>query len=381
MYTGIKFTNNASTQTVKSVSSVDTTITVAENEAAIFPRLESGDYFLLTLMDINGQHEIVKCTSRTDSVFTVVRAQEGTTAKTFPVGTLLELRLTAESIVKVADDASTVKPHANSDVTSVGAATALIYGHVKISDNFESGEQALNSTICSPYAFQQAIARLQGLKQETLITTSTTWTVPETGTYKITCVGGGGRGGNGSWGGWGHQPDCNAGGFFYSGGGGGGGGSGQVVTVEKQLVKGEVINLVVGSSGGSTNAGSYAVALAGTAGSNATDATCVRGSCTNASCYDWSIGHAGYGGAAGYSYGTLATAGANGGASNTSYATVLGGVGGHGGVSVEGTFGTGGKGGNGGSTSETPNGFVYAAPELGITGTQGCIKIQNVIGK
>ena len=124
MYTGIKFTNNASTQLSKSISASDTVLTVGDNVASIFPKLEPGDYFILTLADTKKQREVVKCTSRTDSTFTVERAQEGTVARPFAVGTLLELRLTAESIVKVTDDASTVKPHASFDVTAVGAATA-----------------------------------------------------------------------------------------------------------------------------------------------------------------------------------------------------------------------------------------------------------------
>ena len=371
MYTGIKFTNNASTQISKPLSALDTTITVSNNTAAVFPKLLDGDYCILTLVDANGQYEVVKCTSRTDSEFTVTRAQEGTVAKAFPVGSLLELRLTSGSIIKVADDASVVKVHANSNVSDVGAATAQVYGHVKVSDDFESGEQALDSTVCSPYAIQQAVTRLQGLKQELIFTTSTTWTVPETGTYKVTCVGGGGTGGTGG-SSYVHvnNDDC---GYGYtgivcwslsSGGGGGGGGAGQIIVKTLTLTKGTAITIVVGAAGGATTFGSYVTALAGYRGSNGGSPT---------------------GGAGGYSYGSTAVTGSSGvfrQGLTVGIDNVYGGAGGTGGVSLDGTYGNGGKGGTGAVVYfHDATTYTSTSGSLGAPGVQGCVKIQNVIGE
>ena len=376
MYTGIKFTNNASTQTVKSVSSVDTTITVAENEAAIFPRLESGDYFLLTLMDIHGQHEIVKCTSRTDSVFTVVRAQENTTAHSFPIGSLVELRLTADSITRVAEDASTTKVHATIDVQSVGAASGLVFGHVRLADSIANEEQALSSTACTPKALADVVARLTNAATTTLLTTSGTWVAPESATYTITTVGGGGPGGSGGSGSGG--PGGIAG--VSGGGSGGGGGAGQVITTHVRIEKGTAVPYTIGGSGGKTTFGAYTSALGGGAGGNGGagwyDYTQVQGS----DGYEEHFAtHGGSAGVAGMSYGSLATAGAVGGTVHNSWDWAYGArTVGIGGVSMEGTFGNGGNGGIGGDGCiqylNAQN--VWGTPgAAGSAGTQGCIKI------
>ena len=376
MYTGIKFTNNASTQTVKSVSSVDTTITVAENEAAIFPRLESGDYFLLTLMDINGQHEIVKCTSRTDSVFTVVRAQENTTAHSFPIGSLVELRLTADSITRVAEDASTTKVHAALDAQSVGAASGLVFGHVRLADSIANEEQALSSTACTPKALADVVARLTNAATTTLLTTSGTWVAPESATYTITTVGGGGPGGAGGSGSGG--PGGIAG--VSGGGSGGGGGAGQVITTHVRIEKGTAVPYIIGGSGGNTTFGAYASSLGGGAGGNGGagwyEDTWVQGS----DGYEEHFAtHGGSAGVAGVSYGSLATAGAVGGTVYNSWDWAYGArTVGIGGVSMEGTFGNGGNGGIGGDGCiqylNAQN--VWGTPgAAGSAGTQGCIKI------
>ena len=376
MYTGIKFTNNASTQTVKSVSSVDTTITVAENEAAIFPRLESGDYFLLTLMDINGQHEIVKCTSRTDSVFTVVRAQENTTAHSFPIGSLVELRLTADSITRVAEDASTTKVHAAIDAQSVGAASGLVFGHVRLADSIANEEQALSSTACTPKALADVVARLTNAATTTLLTTSGTWVAPESATYTITTVGGGGPGGAGGSGSGG--PGGIAG--VSGGGSGGGGGAGQVITTHVYIEKGTVVPYTIGGSGGKTTFGAYTSALGGGAGGKGGagwyEYTQVQGS----DGYEEHFAtHGGSAGVAGVSYGSLATAGAVGGTVYNSWDWAYGArTVGIGGVSMEGTFGNGGNGGIGGDGCiqylNAQN--VWGTPgAAGSAGTQGCIKI------
>lgn len=376
MYTGIKFTNNASTQTVKSVSSVDTTITVAENEAAIFPRLESGDYFLLTLMDINGQHEIVKCTSRTDSVFTVVRAQENTTARSFPIGSLVELRLTADSITRVAEDASTTKVHAAIDAQSVGAASGLVFGHVRLADSIANEEQALSSTACTPKALADVVARLINAATTTLLTTSGTWVAPESATYTITTVGGGGPGGSGGSGSGG--PGGIAG--VSGGGSGGGGGAGQVITTHVRIEKGTAVPYTIGGSGGKTTFGEYTSALGGGAGGNGGagwyEYTWVQGS----DGYEEHFAtHGGSAGVAGVSYGSLAIAGAVGGTVYNSWDWAYGArTVGIGGVSMEGTFGNGGNGGIGGDGCiqylNAQN--VWGTPgAAGSAGTQGCIKI------
>ena len=102
MLSRIEFANNASTRIAKDLQTSGNTVTVASGETAYFPELPHSDsYFMLTLVDDNGNFEIVKCTAKSDTTFTVERAQEGTIAKFFKQGTTIENRLTAGSITQV----------------------------------------------------------------------------------------------------------------------------------------------------------------------------------------------------------------------------------------------------------------------------------------
>ena len=383
MYTVIKFTNNASTQLFKSIASDSTELEVNDNYAAVFPKLENaGDYFMLTLQDMHGNREIVKCTSRTDSVLTVERAQEGTTAKSFPVGALLELRLTADSIAKVSEDASVVKYHASTTAADVGKADAIKYGHIKLSDNFESGDQAITGTACSPYGFQQAVTRLLHASSTELISESTTWVAPEDATYTIVVVGGGGDGGTGG----NASEGTIASDMWYgefvigSGGGAGGGGAGQVITQTLRLNKGDSIPITIGGPSGASKFGTYITALGGINGSNGGSSSGCGCNCGNNR--DWYFSGPGVGGAGGLSYGSAATAGSNGTSAGYSYNTCYGGAGGRGGVSVDGIYGNGGNGGAGQSISNPQAGCstTYFGSTAGSAGTQGCVKITVKLG-
>ena len=392
MYTGIKFTNNASTQLSKSISASDTVLTVGDNVASIFPKLEPGDYFILTLADTNKQREVVKCTSRTDSTFTVERAQEGTVARPFAVGSLLELRLTADSITRVAEDASTVKPHASTVAAAYGQASSTVYGHVKLSDDFASGKQAFDAVACTPHGLQQAVNRLLNVSTVELITASKTWVAAEDATYTITAVGGGGPGGTG-----GNASEGtivsyeNQSGYEYpvkvgetvigSGGGAGGGGAGQVITQTLRLNKGDAVAVTIGGASGTTTFGTYVTALGGSRGNNGGSSSGCGCNCGNSN--DWYFSGPGGGGAGGYSYGTVATSGSSGSSGNYSYRTCYGGVGGKGAVSLEGTFGNGGNGGQGQSITNPQAGCStqYFGSTSGTNGMQGCVKITVKLGE
>jgi hypothetical protein len=92
----ILFTNNASTNLASSISSGATSLTVTTGTGTLFPNPGASDYFLITLIGISGSPiEIVKCTARSGDTFTIVRAQEGTTASAFTGGDQVQLRITA----------------------------------------------------------------------------------------------------------------------------------------------------------------------------------------------------------------------------------------------------------------------------------------------
>jgi hypothetical protein len=89
--------NNAKSTVASMVSPSDVTVQVASGEGALFPSPSGGDYFRVTLTQAGTESswEILTCTSRSGDVLTVERAQEGTVAATWSVGSKVELRLTA----------------------------------------------------------------------------------------------------------------------------------------------------------------------------------------------------------------------------------------------------------------------------------------------
>lgn len=89
---GLKIANNARGQLSAGIDSDDTEISLKSGEGANFPALSAGDYFYCTLQKANGDNEIVKATARTGDVVTIVRAQDGTTAKSFITDDIVSLR-------------------------------------------------------------------------------------------------------------------------------------------------------------------------------------------------------------------------------------------------------------------------------------------------
>jgi hypothetical protein len=93
------FANNAWSFLNGGINDTTTSIALSTGQGARFPSPTGGDYFLLTLIGLTDGNEatweIVKVTTRTGDVLTVVRAQESTTAVSWLSGTRVELRMTA----------------------------------------------------------------------------------------------------------------------------------------------------------------------------------------------------------------------------------------------------------------------------------------------
>lgn len=95
----ILFANNAYGTLSGSISDAATSIALATGNGARFPNPTGGDYFLATLIGIDGNGnesswEVVKVTARSSDTLTVTRAQEGTAAAVWAGGTRIELRAT-----------------------------------------------------------------------------------------------------------------------------------------------------------------------------------------------------------------------------------------------------------------------------------------------
>lgn len=141
-----RFSNNSSTTLAASLASGALSLTVSAGTGALFPSLSGGEVFNAVLMDSSNNLEIVQVTARTADTFTIVRAQEGTTARSFSSGDRVELRMTAAALANFVqlDGAQTITgaktfsnmptfsagqlPVANGG-TGVATLTGLAYGN------------------------------------------------------------------------------------------------------------------------------------------------------------------------------------------------------------------------------------------------------------
>lgn len=94
--------NNVSGVLASGIGATTTTMTLVD--ASKFPAPSSNDFYLLTLVALNAnghenKWEVVKVTSKASNTLTVVRAQEGTSGQIWEVGTVVQMRLTAGSVV------------------------------------------------------------------------------------------------------------------------------------------------------------------------------------------------------------------------------------------------------------------------------------------
>lgn len=95
------FANNARSVLAAPIDPSDTSITLATGGGARFPSPSGGDFFLISLTQPTGVEtswETVRCTVRSGDTMTVVRAQEVSTAQSWPAGTLVEMRTTAGTL-------------------------------------------------------------------------------------------------------------------------------------------------------------------------------------------------------------------------------------------------------------------------------------------
>ena len=101
----VLFTNNAVATISGYIGVADTTITIDQTAADKFPTATSGkSWFWATLVDSDGNLEIIKVTNRSYGSLSVLRAQGGTTALAFEAGSRLELRVTAQLLGDLAQE-------------------------------------------------------------------------------------------------------------------------------------------------------------------------------------------------------------------------------------------------------------------------------------
>ena len=106
---GQKFTNVARATLASGISDTATEITITTGAGTLFPVANTGlepvspdaDWFKIVFQDVTGQFEIAYVrthASDADVMTNILRGQEGTTAQSWGVGTIVGLRLTAADI-------------------------------------------------------------------------------------------------------------------------------------------------------------------------------------------------------------------------------------------------------------------------------------------
>jgi hypothetical protein len=98
--------NNVSSTLATDLSATAGSMRVKSGTGTRFPTLPAGRYFYATIIATDGRWEIVKATARSVDLITIIRAQESTQAAAFPMGSRVELRITAQSVLDAIDDVS-----------------------------------------------------------------------------------------------------------------------------------------------------------------------------------------------------------------------------------------------------------------------------------
>jgi hypothetical protein len=121
----VKFTNNASTTVGTGINTSATSLTVAS--ASSFPSLSGADdYCYLTIQQSTGTvREVVKATALSGNTFTIVRAQDNTSAGTWSAGDIVELRMTAALLTDVIDAATVEGVKTNFQYTPTSGQTVF----------------------------------------------------------------------------------------------------------------------------------------------------------------------------------------------------------------------------------------------------------------
>jgi hypothetical protein len=130
----IKFTNNATSTLASGINDSVTSMSVAGGQGGLFPTLSGADVFYVTLSNTSGANEIVKVTVRSTDTFTIVRAQDSTSALSWNTGDKVELRATAAGLAAMAQTANNLSDLANASTARTNLGLVAIAASGSASD-------------------------------------------------------------------------------------------------------------------------------------------------------------------------------------------------------------------------------------------------------
>lgn len=88
------YANNAKSTLSSGIDNVATSIVLQTGDGSLFPSPAADERFAITLTDSSGNREICYCTARSGDTLTIVRGQEGTSARSWASGDGVGLRVT-----------------------------------------------------------------------------------------------------------------------------------------------------------------------------------------------------------------------------------------------------------------------------------------------
>lgn len=167
----VVFENNSNGTLLAAIDDTQTTITLAGGQGANFPDPAVDEIFYISLHNYTAQLiEICRVTDRVVDVFTVVRGQDGTTAKAWAVAdTAIQLRLTKETLDRFVQTGAPLTPGAVLTIDSQGqlidrtdsVLTEITYESYTSTE----GQDVFNTTVDLPVTATGIIAFINGVRQ------------------------------------------------------------------------------------------------------------------------------------------------------------------------------------------------------------------------
>lgn len=99
----LKLANMASSRLAEGIGPSSTVLQLLTGDGAKFPELDGGDWFPVAVVNDFAQVEFMRCVGRNGDLLTVQRAQEGSIARSYSAGDVVELRLTVSALEELRD--------------------------------------------------------------------------------------------------------------------------------------------------------------------------------------------------------------------------------------------------------------------------------------
>lgn len=119
------FANNAQSKLRVSITAAETQLRLTAGEGARFPNPATGDTFFVTVIDTDGNLEIMEATKREVDTITVLRARDGTTPKGFAAGAVVDHRAVAEVFRRMSVESLMGQPNGVAPLDAQGRLPAI----------------------------------------------------------------------------------------------------------------------------------------------------------------------------------------------------------------------------------------------------------------